>query len=106
MTDPVLRLALWSEAAKLERGTALYEEALDGEREMIERRAAARDKELAEVDEVARPLATAGEPAKAAAVYEAARGRHADAEWAAALSEKTAALRNRVAEKIRFGRGR
>ncbi|HEX7901025.1 MAG TPA: LamG-like jellyroll fold domain-containing protein [Planctomycetota bacterium] len=98
VTDPAVRLALWSEAARLARGTPLYEEALDGERELIERRAAAREKELAELDEVARPLATAGEPAKAAAVYEAARGRHADAEWAAALSEKTAALRRDAAE--------
>jgi hypothetical protein len=98
ITDPEARLALWGEAVRAARGTPLHGEALDAERELIEWRGAARGKELAELDDGARPLTSAGEHAKAAAVYEAARGRHAEGEWGFALSERAAATRREATE--------
>src|SRR5688572_2004539 len=65
VTDPEVRLALWAEAVKAARGTPLQGEAIDAERELIEWRLAARGKELAELDDAARPLMVGGEHVKA-----------------------------------------
>ncbi len=87
------KLALWSEALRLATGTPLQAEALEAREALLARRRAAWLKEVEAVAEGARPLLAGGEHAKAEELYDQAKTRRVDGEWAGLLSDRKAEVR-------------
>ncbi|HLF93295.1 MAG TPA: hypothetical protein VJB14_07530, partial [Planctomycetota bacterium] len=87
------KLALWSEAVRLATGTPLQAEALEAQEALRSRRRAGWLKEVEAVAEEARPLLAGGKHAKAEELYDRAKSRRADGEWALLLSDRKAEVR-------------
>lgn len=94
--DLEAKIAAYAEAVRAARGTALYAEAEEAHRALLARRDQERLRELAALDEKARPLREREQLSAVLAIYEGARIRHPEDAWQALLEGRLREERVRV----------
>ncbi|HXG61415.1 MAG TPA: hypothetical protein VNO22_08575 [Planctomycetota bacterium] len=90
------KIAAYAEAARVSQGTALHPEAEEAHKALVARREQDLLRELAALDEEARPLRERERFAAALAIYEGARARRPSREWQALLEARLREERARI----------